>query len=157
MSKPRKISERAKKFADLMLTGTLSATRAYRQAGFTAIGHAAEANASRMLRNADVMQYMESERAKLRSKGEIERDEIVGFLAKVLRTPVGELTPDSVLAQEYLDEVTEDASRRRVKMVSKMDAVKQICSMMGWNAPAVVEVNADNAMLGLLNRIRART
>jgi hypothetical protein len=110
-----------------------------------------------MLRNVQVSAYIAAERKRMAAAGEIARDEIVGFLAKVIRTPIGEVTAGSRLAQEYHEETTDHGTRKRVKMIGKMDAVRQLCSMMGWNAPAVVEVAPDNALLGLLTRIRSQS
>jgi phage terminase small subunit len=128
--KPPAMTARAKRFADLHLSG-MPAGRAYTKAGYSATGNSAEAAASRLLRNVQVSRYIVLERKRMQGAGEIERDEIVGFLAKVLRTPVGEVTEGSVLAQEYTDEVSETGARKRVKMVGKMDAVKQLCTMLG--------------------------
>ena len=56
------------------------------------------------------------------------RGEALAFVTSVMRTPIADVGTDSPLAQE----VTETEAGRKVKMPSKMEAVKLLASMQGW-------------------------
>lgn len=59
------------------------------------------------------------------------KEKALSYLVEVLETPIGEVSKDHRLAQEYRD--TEDCSQ--VKLPSKADAMKQLAVMCGWNEP----------------------
>ena len=65
------------------------------------------------------------------SKAILTRNELAEYLSRVIRTPVGEVGPDSPLVQEY----SADKSGIRVRMVSKIAAVSELAKLMGWYAP----------------------
>jgi hypothetical protein len=67
----------------------------------------------------------------LKKRLEWDKEKALSYLVEILETPVGEVTKDHRLAQEYCD--TED--RSHVKLPSKADALKQIAVMCGWNDP----------------------
>lgn len=46
------------------------------------------------------------------------------FLARVLRTPLGEVSKDSDLCQEWSETVTKDGGSERIKMPDKLAAIK---------------------------------
>jgi hypothetical protein len=46
------------------------------------------------------------------------------FLAKVVRTPLAEVTPKSELCQEWSETTTRDGGSEKIKMPSKLDAIK---------------------------------
>lgn len=46
------------------------------------------------------------------------------FLARIVRTPLGEVNRDSDLCQEWSETTTKDGGSERIKMPSKLDAIK---------------------------------
>lgn len=61
----------------------LNATAAYKRAGYTAKGNAAEVNAARLLRNAQVQFAVETARTELSKRTEITQDKVLSELAKI--------------------------------------------------------------------------
>lgn len=150
------LSPRERKFAELFLNG-IPAGRAYEQAGYSAKGDSADASASRLLKSEKVSAFVNAQRKKIADGCLRERWELVAWLQDAIWTPVGEVGEDHPLALEMTkDEVGKTTVRTKVKMVSKMDAVKQLSAMMGWNAAEKVKISADDKLLSLLGRIRRR-
>lgn len=71
-----KLSEKQKRFADEFLID-LNATAAYRRAGYTAKGNAAEVNASRLLSNAKVQEYIQKRQQDREQRTEITQDMVL--------------------------------------------------------------------------------
>lgn len=86
------LDERQKKFADLFLE-TGNATESYKQAGYKAKGNAAEAAASRLLRNVKVKAYIDEIAEKNQNNRIASRDEILEYLTKVMRGELSEEVP----------------------------------------------------------------
>lgn len=61
----------------------LNATAAYRRAGYSATGNAAEVNAARLLRNAKVTEAIAKAQAKRSERTEITQDRVLRELAKI--------------------------------------------------------------------------
>lgn len=130
------LTTRERKFADLMIPENMAAGRAYEQAGYPSKGGSANTQACHLLKNPHITAYIKGERRKAAEANQIQRWEVVGFLARVLKTPVGELRQDSDIAQEWREEtVGEMGARTVVKMPDKIAAAKQLCQMLGWNEP----------------------
>lgn len=79
------------------------------------------------------------------------KEKALSYLVEILETPVGEVDKNHRLAQEYKD--TEDSSQ--VKLPSKADAMKQIATMCGWNAPDKVEHSGTVGLEGLSEAVAA--
>lgn len=77
------------------------------------------------------------------------KEKALSYLVEILETPVGEVTKDHRLAQEYRD--TEDSSQ--VKLPSKADAMKQLAVMCGWNAPDEVKHSGTVEIIGLADAV----
>jgi len=143
------LNVRERKFADMMLMGDVAAGRAYEKAGYTAKGASADTMACLLLKKAKVSDYMKTERRKAAEANQIERWEVVGFLAKVIKTPVGMLQQDSDIAQEWREEMSETGGRTIVKMPDKIAAAKQLCQMLGWNEPEQHKVSFEVVIGGM--------
>ena len=73
-----KLTERQKRFVDEYLSDPeLNATAAYKRAGYTAQGNAAEVNASRLLSNAKVQSYIADRMAARMKRTEITQDMVL--------------------------------------------------------------------------------
>ena len=71
----------------------------------------------------------------LAKRSVIQKEEVVKFLSDVVRTPVGQVGPDSALAQGYEN----GKHGLRVSLVSKLAAIEQLAKLLGWYAPQKVE------------------
>lgn len=130
------LNPKQKRFADYYLAGE-TAGGAYVKAGYSKNG--ADAAACKLLRIAKVAEYVEAEREKLSEASRWKRYQLLDFYQTVLETPVGDVDETSVLAQEFTtEEVGEAIIRKKVKMVGKMDAAKELAAMLGWKQPEQV-------------------
>ena len=130
----------------------LAAGRAYEAAGYEASGDAADVQASKLLRNPKVAHHLDGLRKEASAAAGRDRDDMVSKLWEIVETPVGKLTENHPLAQEFRF----DQSGMAVKMPSKLGALKQLCMVMGWNKPQEVKVDATQSFAEMLKRIRSR-
>lgn len=86
------ITELQKRFADLFIE-TGNATEAYKRAGYKAKGNSAEVNASRLLSNAKVQEYVNDRIAEKDEMRIAKQDEILAFLTSIMRGQVKEEFP----------------------------------------------------------------
>lgn len=86
------LSENQKRFADYYVE-TGNATQSYLKAGYKAKGKSAEVNASRLLGNAKVKEYIDEMIAKKDSERIARQDEVLEFLTDVMRGRVKEEFP----------------------------------------------------------------
>ena len=170
----KELSDRQRKFAHLVLK-QVPAGRAYEQAGYKARGKTADEAASRLLStNVKVQDYLEEMRAEARKAAQMEADELLVWLAEAIRKPVGEVDEMDPHCQEWTREELGGPAgqlkrgdapsgnevgmptvwRTKVKMVSKMEAAKQIAAMMGWNKPAPPDPTAMDGLANLLRLVR---
>jgi len=85
------------------------------------------------------------------------REELAAFLAAVIRTPIGDLDPTSILCAEFSVDTIRDkktdeeiVKRTRVKGIPKLDAAKQLIQMQGWAEPSQLVVDSGPNMLAQL-------
>ena len=146
------ITDRMRRVCELVVSG-MPAGRAYERAGYTATGSAADVSASKLLRVPKVARYLETLRAEAAKKAGMERDDLVAYLVRVMKTPVGRLDANHELAQEW----SMDAEGGiKVKMPGKLVAAAQLAVIMGWNKPQEVKVDASDKLADIIRRIRAR-
>lgn len=149
----KKLSPKQKKFADLRLEG-LPAGIAYLQAGYST-AHP-RPSARKLLKNETVAAYIAAQQEILNERCLLSQVQVMNYLTHIIVTPIGRLDEESPLTQEYsVDLVGKETTRKRVKMVGKMDAVKQLCTMMGWNAPQQHEVTATSELAEMIRKARA--
>jgi len=126
---------RQRRFADLYLTG-VPADQAYTRAGFK--DQSPASGASRLLsRNAELNAYIAAERKRMADQCRLAKWQVVDFLCRVITTPVHGLPDNSDLIQEHviISSAKGDVLRVRVKMISKIDAIKQLNILLGWSIP----------------------
>jgi phage terminase small subunit len=111
----RPLNPRQERFAQLVASG-MPASRAYREAGYSATGTASETCAAKLLRIAKVASYVEAVRKAAKEKGEtaayLTLEEKRKFLRSVVTTPVGEVNASSPLCQSF--KVTKDGLEYKV-------------------------------------------
>lgn len=85
-------------------------------------------------------------------RGTMTRDELRTYLETIIRTPVGEVTPDHIIAEEV--EFREDGTIRKIKLPDKLGAAKMLAQMHGWDRPAgdaVAHIDAQKVLVAVLN------
>jgi phage terminase small subunit len=127
------------KFAQLVANG-VNYSEAYAQCGYKPHGP----NAQRLSKNEKVLRRIEWIRSSCAQKAQITKDELIDFLAKAVKTAVGDIDENNPLAQEvtrdYMgNEIEKQIIRKRIKSVGKMDAAKLLTTLLGWNEPEKVE------------------
>lgn len=131
-------TEKKKEFARLLVEGKLSKADAYRKAYKRKDLNADAANkaAYRLSKDDVVVQIIAELNAQLNKSAVATKQECLEFLTAVLRTPIGEVGEDSPLCQEvaYTD------SGMRKKMPGKIEAVREISKLAGYNEPEKLEV-----------------
>jgi len=124
-------------FVQLVATGE-KATAAYRIA-FQTKAKSAQVSACQLLKLPKVALRVREIREKYKQhvEAQIENqfltlDEKRRFLARVARTPIGEITAQSDLCQEHTVTSAENGTRtEKIKMPSKLDAIKMDLQIMG--------------------------
>ena len=133
-----KVTEKKKEFARLLVAEKLSKADAYRKAynRKDMSNDAASKAASRLSKDGEVLRMIDELNAQLDRSAIATKQECLEFLTAVLRTPIGEVGEDSPLCQEvaYTD------SGMRKKMPGKIEAVRELSKLAGYNEPEPVDV-----------------
>jgi phage terminase small subunit len=143
-----KLTPSISKFIDLYLANPTNAGQAYIDAGHNIKLNSARVMACTALKSPEVVAEIKKRQAKMQEEAHISRMEIVGFLADTIRTPIGKLDENHRLTQEHtVDEVGEMTMKTKIKMPSKLEAIKILNAMMGWNAPEEVNHKHEIAVV----------
>ena len=133
-----KVTEKKKEFARLLVEVKMSKADAYRKAykRKDMSNDAASKAASRLSKDGEVLRMIDELNALLDRSAIATKQECLEFLTAVLRTPIGEVGEDSPLCQEvaYTD------SGMRKKMPGKIEAVRELSKLAGYNEPEPVDV-----------------
>jgi len=125
MSRP--LNTRQKKFCDNYATRGMSIAESVRRAGYNFKSQKSEDYGSygcKMLKQDRVASYVSKLREKSFSKDVLSMAEKRAYLARAVRTPVGEITEASDLAQEVTFSEGKEGSSRKVKAVDKLKAIE---------------------------------
>lgn len=112
-SESKPLSVRHERFCEAVVSG-MSATQAYIAAGYQVSEKVAGTCGPRLMENAGVKRRIAELRAPQTAAALLTKDEKRRYLAKLVRTPIGQLTPDSDLCTEYV--TTQVAGGRRGKL-----------------------------------------
>lgn len=106
----------------------MSAAEAYRTGWPNCSEATAETTGPKLARdsqiNLRIMEFREEAAKRAAEKDFLTVEEKRAFLAKIVRTPLGEVTKDSELCQEWSLTDGERTTTERIKMPSKLDAIK---------------------------------
>jgi hypothetical protein len=131
------------KFAQAVASGT-SAAAAYRKL-YKCQPQTAETSGPELARNPQVSlrvaEIRENANKVAAEKLNLTQEEALQYLARVVRTPIGEIDQTSDLCQERTYVEGNEETSVKVKMPGKLDAIKLMASMCGWNAPQKLEGN----------------
>ena len=131
-------TEKKKEFARLLVESKLSKADAYRKdyKRKDMSNDAASKAASRLSKDGEILRMIDELNAQLDRSAIATKQECLEFLTAVLRTPIGQVGEDSPLCQEiaYTD------SGMRKKMPGKIEAVRELSKLAGYNEPEKLEV-----------------
>lgn len=113
---------------------------AYRLAGYRS--KRPHEDGSKLLHNPQVTRYLQQQRGIAVKKFTMGREDVLAYLQEVAETPAGAVDKNHRLCQEYTDKPDE----QKIKMPGKVDALKTINAMMGWD---VKDVAADKQAEGI--------
>ena len=128
---------RHEKFAQLVTSGDLSATRAYINAGYSKNG--ADGAAVKLQGIARVKARIKELKEEAAQDCKLTKKNILDFLADVMLTPAGSVHKAHHLCQSFKD--TSDINE--VRMPDKLSAAVQISKMCGWNEPDKIAISGS--------------
>jgi phage terminase small subunit len=102
----------------------------------------ADVHAARWLVKAGIKARIAEIRGKLEEKAMLTKEQVIRFLCEVISTPIGEITPDSRLAQKSVP--TEHG--RRIEAPGKIEAAKLLGSWLGWEKGNEAENKTADAL-----------
>lgn len=134
------LSEQQKKFADYYIESG-NAAESYRRAGYKASGNAAEAAASRLLRNVKVQEYLNNRNKQLESDRIANMEEVKQFWSETMRNIENDVR-DRLKASEYI-------AKTNAAFIEKQETKTEHSGAINFvsNTPDVVspdEWNKDN-------------
>lgn len=110
--------------------------------------------------NASISQRISEIQAENAELSRLSREDVLSYLTMIVITPAGEVTPASLLCQECVTTTTSDGTTcSRIKMPGKIDALRLMARLCGWETGNKAERDAANALGGvseLIQRIRTR-
>jgi hypothetical protein len=139
-----KLTNKQEMFIEHYLSGGYNGKRAAEDAGY-AKGHAAETEASRLLRNAEIQERV---RARVAEAG-VQTNEVIGTLVSQMRADIAEILPDNpivaaasargvshwikkLIVKEYYDKRKDAVVKETtIELHSSQAAAKQLCTIMG--------------------------
>jgi phage terminase small subunit len=151
---PDNLTIRERKFLENIMLG-MKRPDAYLAAGYNvASRNKVRASAANLLARPKVRAALDKMQKNHREYTDVTKEEIIRYLTDVLRSAPGHVDSDSPLAQEY--SITENAhsSNVRIKMVSKIDAIKHLTLLLGFDPPQKVQHDAADPLKSLLLRLR---
>ncbi len=142
------LNEKQEKFAQARAKG-VAATEAYRMAGYK-VDAGAASNLSKSLK---IRQRVIELQAKTEALSALTKEQAMAILAEIIITPAGDITKNHRLCQEWSkDEIGEMVIRTKVKMPSKMDALKLLGSWCGWENTDKIDAER-NVLAGIVYKI----
>ena len=75
----------------------------------------------------------------------LSRDEAIGILVDIIRTPVGHIHEGHSLAQEFRS----TPAGTFIKMPGKLEAMDKLAKLLGWYDPEANEVNVKVTIGGI--------
>lgn len=114
----RALNIRQQRFAEFVVSG-MSDVQAYIAAGYTKSQACAETNAWRLRDHEGVEALIARLRAPQTKAAVLTKEEKLAFLAQIIRTPIGQVGPDSPLCQEYSEDQIGGGNRGTLKRGNK--------------------------------------
>lgn len=113
-SDARPLNIRQQRFCELVVSG-MPASHAYLEAGYQVSVKVAEVSGARLMSHAKVKARIAELRKPQTLAALMTKDEKRAYLARVVRTPIGQLKPDSDLCTEFITTQVAGGSRGRLR------------------------------------------
>lgn len=148
------LTERQKAFARGVFEG-LSQREAYKRAYncSTKKDKTVDELASRLARNAKVKEYLEEMNNEVEKFAILSKKERMEWLSRVVTTPINAVDGESDLCQEFVESEGPNGCTTKVKMPSKIDAIRELNRMDGAYEPDRVEVKSEFSFSSLLKSL----
>lgn len=152
---PHGLSPRERLFLDAYLSGKRVA-EAYRSAGYNSKSTAsAQASGSKLIAKPKMQAALIAERSALRESSTLDLHRTVSFLTDVVVTAIGQIDENSPLMQSYTRTEGELSNTVRFQMVDKMNAIKHLTFLLGFDPPKKQEISAASDLKSLLLTLRS--
>ena len=148
----RPLNDQQVKFCQIMVSGKPQ-TVAYQEAYNCENYDTAGANATRLLKDARVIEYVSQLRKERDDAAVLSIQQKREFLARVVNAKIGELTENDNLVQEV--KIAPDGSIS-LKIPSKTEAIKIDNAMMGHDAPKQVKVDHTMTIGDIIKQVSGR-
>ena len=122
------LNDRQYRFAELVVEG-VPAGRAYEQAGYKARGASADVEASKTLRKPKIKKMIEELREDAREEAKLSRDELVGMLVKIIKSP-----PERAAMDNPLCEVRMARGEPYAVFPDKARCIDKLIQILGFDA-----------------------
>lgn len=132
---------RQQRFVELVVSG-MPAGRAYEAAGFSARGNAAEVNAARLLRKAQIVSAVETLRSSDAKKASLDRAEAIQILGDIIRSKPSDATMDNPLCEVRMSKAGPFAA-----FPDKARCLERLAKMLGWDEPEKHQLDV-NVVIG---------
>ena len=146
------LTTKQKRFVENYILKSMSIAESVRRAGYNVTSGRSEDYGSlgcRMLKTERVANYVSKLKEKVFSKDVLSIVEKRAYLARAVRTPVGEITEASDLAQEVTFSESKEGSSRKVRAVDKLKAI-ELDSKISGDFYADRNENINNPFLFLV-------
>jgi phage terminase small subunit len=171
MAQGKKLTPRQARFVEEFLTD-LNASAAYRRAGYSATGHAAEVAAARLMRNVEVAEAITKAMAERAARTEVSADRVLCELAKIAFFDVrkalnndgsfksiSELDDDTAAALASFDvvELGGDVGGviRKVRLVDRLRAIELLGKHLGLFSDRIkVSGDVENPLTLLIRQVQ---
>lgn len=147
------LNERQERFCQLVASGRPHG-RAYEEAGYSAKGRSADAQAAKLVAKGNVQARIAELMKENASGCRLSREQAMAYLCDIIETPVGDIDPQHKLAQEYRE--PGETTGGMIKMPAKLDAFKELAKMCGWYEPDKIEHSVTDEIAEMMMRIRKR-
>lgn len=127
-------------------------TEAYRLAGFT--GKHADKRAAEVRGRQGIKDRIAQMRKENEEAFRLTKEQVLNFLADIIETPIGAVTPDHKLAQEI--GFSNEGGMTKLKMPGKIEAAKLAGMWCGWEKGNQAENKAADAAASMAEAIRSR-
>lgn len=129
------MNDRQRKCAQALARGMTHA-EACRAAGYKMqTPQAAGTHVGRLLKNAEFSAYLEQIREEAKKDTVADLQELLEFHTGGIRTPLSQVTRDSVYCAEESETNSKDASSYKLKKTSAIDHAKELARLLGLYAP----------------------
>ena len=139
-----KLNPRQEKFCQLYHESG-NATASYSEA-YGVCATVAAANGWKLLRKTQILDRLDELTGETRELIDLTRAEMLEYLAGVIGTPAGEVGANS----PFCEEVEHKEGGMKLKMVSKLGAIKELNRMLGFYEVEKIEVSVEGELVNML-------